>query len=182
MQWPPRAPGPLADDCDQLVPSKIQVSLISEPSKPPNMTSEPPSGAIVWTQRGPGPSFPRVQTPFTFVHVSLRPTPAKSTTRVPPALPSPTLASPSLLTHAPPWQLWLPRHVEHAVPPKPHALNAVPGRHPPAEQQPEHVAESQTHTPAAQVRPLPQVPVAHVPPQPSSAPHAAPAQLGVHPH
>jgi hypothetical protein len=44
-----------------------------------------------------------------------------------------------------------------------------------------HDVPSQTHAPAAQCRPDGQLPALHVPPQPSSAPQAFPAQLGVQP-
>jgi hypothetical protein len=69
----------------------------------------------------------------------------------------------------------------HPMPPLPHAAVVVPDRHCPAEQHPEHDVGSHTQAPLAQWSPLAQLPVAHVPPHPSFAPHAALAQFGVHP-
>jgi hypothetical protein len=71
-------------------------------------------------------------------------------------------------------------HITHALPPLPHAPAAVPARHCPAEQHPVHDVESHTHAPLTQCSPAAQLPTAHTPPQPSFAPHGAPAQLGVH--
>jgi hypothetical protein len=88
----------------------------------------------------------------------------------------------------PPEQLWATQvwgavHAAHAEPPAPQALFAVPARHWPAEQQPAgHDVESHAHTSLTQCSPLPQLPLPHAPPQPSLAPQAFPAQLGVHPH
>lgn len=67
------------------------------------------------------------------------------------------------------------------APPPPHALFAVPPRHCPAEQHPEHDDASHAHSPATQWSPVVQVPASHTPPQPSSCPQAAPAQLGAQP-
>lgn len=81
-----------------------------------------------------------------------------------------------------------PAHVvpdEHEVqsaPPWPQALVDVPLWHAPPEQQPEHDVESHAQAPDKQWSPEGQVPVVHRPPQPSSAPHALPVQLGVQPH
>jgi hypothetical protein len=44
-----------------------------------------------------------------------------------------------------------------------------------------HEVESQTQAPLAQCRPVPQLPVWHVPPHSSLAPHALSVQLGVQP-
>jgi hypothetical protein len=63
----------------------------------------------------------------------------------------------------------------------PHALSAVPVTQDPAEQQPLHDDGSHAHPALVQCRPVPQLPLVHVPPQPSSPPHATPVQLGVHP-
>jgi hypothetical protein len=87
--------------------------------------------------------------------------------------------------HAP--QLELPHasplaHAWHTVPPIPHALEELPGSHVETSQHPLHELPSQTHTPVVQCWPLPHEPCWHAPPHPSSAPHALPAQLGVHPH
>jgi hypothetical protein len=74
-------------------------------------------------------------------------------------------------------------HVVQVTPPFPHALSAVPTLHVVPEQQPMHEVSSHAHTPFSQCCPLPgQVPPVQTPLQPSSAPHALPAQLGVHPH
>jgi hypothetical protein len=42
------------------------------------------------------------------------------------------------------------KHATHAFPPVPHALDAVPSAHCPAEQQPVHDVVSHTHAPLAQ--------------------------------
>ncbi len=77
----------------------------------------------------------------------------------------------------------VPVHAMHALPPVPHALCAVPGRHCPIEQQPlAHDVASQVHAPATHAWPPGHEPLLHVPPHPSLAPHALPVQLGVHPH
>ena len=73
-------------------------------------------------------------------------------------------------------------HVEHAAPPLPHALFDVPDTHCPAEQQPPHEVLSHVQLPLTQRVPLPHEPVMHVPPHPSLAPHALPAQLGTQAH
>jgi len=73
-------------------------------------------------------------------------------------------------------------HALHAPPPAPHALVAVPAAHCPPEQHPLHDVASHAQIPLTQWSPVPlQLPVWHVPPQPSLAPHALPVQLAAHP-
>ena len=73
-------------------------------------------------------------------------------------------------------------HVEHCRPPEPQSLGLVPGWQTLLSQQPlGHATLSQTHCPLTQCVPFwLQLPVWHGLPQPSSAPHAFPAQFGVH--
>ena len=63
----------------------------------------------------------------------------------------------------------------------PHALWLVPGWQWLPEQQPVHELESHTHSADTHVWPPAQVPVEHLPPQPSLPPQVAPLQLGTHP-
>ncbi len=84
-------------------------------------------------------------------------------------------------------QLALPQatplaHAAHTVPPAPHAVSLVPGWQADTSQQPVHEAPSQTHNPVTHRWPLPHAPLSQTPPHPSPAPHALPAQVGVHPH
>jgi hypothetical protein len=72
-------------------------------------------------------------------------------------------------------------HAAHTVPPRPHAPSSAPPRHDEPLQQPAHDVGSQLHTPTTQRWPGPHAPELHTPPQSSLAPHALPAQLGVHP-
>ena len=71
-------------------------------------------------------------------------------------------------------------HALHTLPPCPHALGSVPGWHTEPMQHPAHDSGSQMQLPAEHRSPLGQLPYAHTPPQPSPAPHALFAQLGVH--
>jgi hypothetical protein len=73
-------------------------------------------------------------------------------------------------------------HATQTVPPVPQAASLVPGSQVTPEQQPPHDVASHPHTPAAHRWPGPHVPDAHLPPQPSSALHALPLQLGLQPH
>jgi hypothetical protein len=73
-------------------------------------------------------------------------------------------------------------HVTHTWPPVPHAPFVLPSSHAEPEQHPVHDEVSHAQTPLAQCCPDAQVPVAHAPPQASSAPQALPAQFGVQPH
>ncbi len=70
----------------------------------------------------------------------------------------------------------------HEAPPAPQAFVALPAwQSPDAEQHPE-VQDWASHTHAfyTHLLPLGHVPVPHIPPQPSDAPHVLPAQVGVH--
>jgi hypothetical protein len=81
----------------------------------------------------------------------------------------------------PPTQAWV---AGHATPPRPAQPPQLPGSVSTSVQvPPQRTAPApHAHVPALHVAPLGQVPVAQRPPQPSSAPHALPAQLGVQPH
>jgi hypothetical protein len=70
-------------------------------------------------------------------------------------------------------------HEVQGSPPAPHAAPAVPGRHVEALQQPSQEVASHTQLPLTHRCPVAQLPLGHGRPQPSSAPHALPAQLGV---
>jgi hypothetical protein len=84
-----------------------------------------------------------------------------------------------VLAHWPEAQSWPALHALHAAPPVPQAPSSAPVRHDDPLQQPEHKVGSHVQTPAEQRCPALHDPSWHVPPQPSSAPHALPAQLGV---
>lgn len=85
--------------------------------------------------------------------------------------------APQLVPHT-----WLAPHVAQTTPPCPHAPFDVPVWQVFPLQQPAHdEAVSQTHTPVLHRRPALQLPAMQVPPHPSLAPQALPAQLGVHP-
>jgi hypothetical protein len=74
-------------------------------------------------------------------------------------------------------------HTWHAPPAVPQAALVLPGSHVFAdEQQPVHEVPSHTQLVPLQWSPVSQVPVPHVPPQPSGAPQTFPAQRGGHPH
>jgi len=75
-------------------------------------------------------------------------------------------------------QLCVELQMEQLVPPVPQPLLVVPDTHCPAAQHPVQDVPSHTQLPATQCRPLPQEPLAHVPPQPSLSPQALPVQLG----
>jgi hypothetical protein len=74
-----------------------------------------------------------------------------------------------------------PPHARHVAPPLPQLPTDVPSSHLVPLQQPAQDVASHTQAAFEQCCPLPHVPVVQVPPQPSSAPHALPVQLGVHP-
>jgi hypothetical protein len=76
-------------------------------------------------------------------------------------------------------QVSLPQ-LTHAWPPVPHAVWLVPELQVLPEQHPPHDDASHTHAPLAQRWPAPHVPLVHVPPHSSDAPHAFPAQEGTH--
>ena len=68
-----------------------------------------------------------------------------------PAPPSPAPPSPvAPEVHAPATQLVPLPQLRHSAPTLPHALLAVPPRHCPAEQHPEHVVASHSHSPETQ--------------------------------
>jgi hypothetical protein len=77
----------------------------------------------------------------------------------------------------------VPLQTAQVAPPDPHALSSlVPATHAPPEQHPvEHEVCVHSHDPLTQASPSAHEPLAQVPPQPSSAPHACPVQFGVHP-
>jgi hypothetical protein len=75
-----------------------------------------------------------------------------------------------------------PPQATHVTPPAPHEPSEVPDSHVLPLQHPAQDAPSHVQTPLMQCWPVPQEPVWHTPPQPSSAPQALPVQLGVHPH
>ncbi len=75
---------------------------------------------------------------------------------------------------------WLPGHVEHAVPPAPHAVWEVPLSHVEPLQQPVHDVASHLHTPARHRSPCPHVPRVQTPSHPLLWPQALPAHELVH--
>jgi hypothetical protein len=146
-------------------------------------------------QRSPAPQLPVWQTPphpssapqavpeqlGVHPHVPLDPPPphVKGEAHCPPAqhaCPLPPHA-PQLVPHVCPVL-----HEAQVVPPCPQAALLVPGSHVVPEQHPVHDVGSHSHTPPAQCCPVAHDPAAHVPPQPSSAPHAFPLQSGAQPH
>src|SRR5215472_3756369 len=70
-------------------------------------------------------------------------------------------------------------HTMHATPPAPHAPGLVPDAQVTPLQHPEQEVGSQAQLPCTQCCPVPQAPLVHTPLQPSLAPQALPAQLGV---
>jgi hypothetical protein len=68
----------------------------------------------------------------------------------------------------------------HAEPPLPQEAFVSPLAHVAPSQQPAHEVASHLHTPAVHRSPWPHAPSVHTPSQPLLAPHALPAQLGVH--
>ncbi len=134
----------------------------------PPHPSSPPQAALA--QFGVQPHTPACPPPPQ-VSGLLHPLPAQHVCPLPPHAPQLELPQASPLAHA-----W------HTVPPIPHALEELPGSHVETSQHPLHELPSHTHTPVVQCWPLPHEPCWHAPPHPSSAPHALPAQLGVHPH
>lgn len=85
------------------------------------------------------------------------------------------LWQPVVPVHTPPLQVGPPVaavHWMHELPPEPHATAALPSSHVAPSQHPAHDAGPHSQTPSLQDWPVAHDPVAHVPPQPSSAPHA----------
>jgi hypothetical protein len=84
----------------------------------------------------------------------------------------------------PPWHaplhVWFVPHGMQVLPPLPHAEVLVPARQVVPLQHPLHDDVSHTHVPAEHRWPERHVPVVHVPPQPSLAPHGLPAHDGAH--